>query len=353
MKVLQIISSSKQSGAEVHFLNLSQALGARHEVVTVCPPGGWVTSQLKAQGQHPVELKLDPFNGSFRQLRQLCRREKIQVIHSHLTRATLYSALVGWRLGIPVVSTVHVQTHDLTFSKLMPRGKNRIVCVSKWVEDSLNVPKKYLRTVHNGTDLECLGIPAQSNLRAEHGIPNEAICAGILAKIGEFKGHYLLAEALPRVLEKCPNFYLFFAGTEHEPGAWDKALSLVADQEAKKHLIWVGSLDKVGDFLSQLDFTVLPSQYEACSMAIIESMACGVPVIATRAGGNPELISDLVDGMLTERNIEDLAAKITKMTCDNEFRKGLGKQAKRKAQAQFTLQRLSEDLEKIYQEVVG
>src|ERR1051325_1704199 len=110
MNILQIVSSTRTSGAEKQLLLLSESLRLRgHDVTAVCPHGGWLPARLKDTGIPVVEL---PMRGrlaatSIVRISQIARRQQIDVMHVHLTRATYMGYFAGFFSRVPVISTVH------------------------------------------------------------------------------------------------------------------------------------------------------------------------------------------------------------------------------------------------------
>src|SRR6266496_1566650 len=115
MNILQVISSSRTSGAEKHLVVLSEWLRRRgHEVTAVCPAGGWLPDQLRGAGIPAIELPMHgaKSSGSILALRRVIRERKVDVVHTHLTRATYMGYFAGTLAHVPVISTVHVLTRD-------------------------------------------------------------------------------------------------------------------------------------------------------------------------------------------------------------------------------------------------
>jgi glycosyltransferase involved in cell wall biosynthesis len=97
----------------------------------------------------------------------------------------------------------------------------------------------------------------------------------------------------------------------------------------------------------------LPSRYEACSMSIIEAMAMGKPVIATRAGGNPELIEHNVTGLLIERNPESLATALIEILSDTDKLQKMGAAAYKRARERFSASVMVDNIERLYTEILS
>src|SRR5438105_2699392 len=118
MNILQVVSSSRTSGAEKHVVLLSkwmQRLG--HNVLAACPPGGWLPAQLREAGIDTVEI---PMHGAkspkaIYALRRLASERRIDVMNTHLTRATYLGYAAGLMARVPVISTAHILSRDFSY----------------------------------------------------------------------------------------------------------------------------------------------------------------------------------------------------------------------------------------------
>ncbi len=158
MNILQIVSSSRTSGAEKHVIVLSERLKRRgHRVTALCPPGGWLPERLRAADVAVIERPMHggQFVPAVLSVTRSSRREHYDLIHTHLTCATYLGFMAGAMNRLPVVSSVHVLTHDLVYRRLLPRKRNRIVTVSDFVRDSLvkqGIAEQSVQTIYNGTE---------------------------------------------------------------------------------------------------------------------------------------------------------------------------------------------------------
>lgn len=362
MNILQIVSSSRISGAEKHVVVLTERLCKRgHNVFAICPPGDWVPDQLRAAGAQVFEhaLGFPQILLKAPSLKKLVRDCKIDLIHCHLTRATYLGCLLGSATKRPVISSVHIQTHDFVYRFLMPNPRNHTLTVSDWVKSgfvNMGLPEKQVHTIHNGTEFirddgSLCEVEGGDTVHAEFGLPPNAEIIGIFARVNEFKGHLILAKAMRRIVEARPNAYLLCAGPA-DP-AFQQTLSAIASADGVlDHIRFAGTRNDVPRLLKATTITALPSQYEACSMAIIESMAFGKPVVATRAGGNLELIRDLETGLLIERTEEATANGIISLLSDSEKRERMGAAAQKSVVERFSAKVMTDNIEALYQRIL-
>lgn len=365
MNILQIVSSSRTSGAEKHVIVLSERLQKRgHQVTALCPPGGWLPERLRAAGVAVVERPMHgkQFLPAVLSVTRSSRR--YDLIHTHLTCATYLGFMAGLLNRLPVVTSVHVLTHDLVYRRLFPRKRNRIVTVSDFVREALvtqGIPARGVQTIYNGTEfcadsMSSSDPPAHDDdvlpVRAELSLPPQAELVGLFARVDEFKGHPVLVEAMRRIVDARPNTYFVCVGAV-EPAMQKSLWERAAQDGVAERMRFTGVRDDVQRLLGAMDVVTLPSRYEMCSMSIIEAMAMGKPVVATRAGGNPELVADGQTGLLIERNPDALADALISLLSDSSRRAAMGTAARRRAESQFSANVMVERIESLYRELTA
>ncbi len=356
-------------------------------MLAVCPRGGWLPEQLRAAGipAHEMEMRGSKSLSAGFDLARIVREHGIDLIHAHLTRAT-YLGLVAARLARrPVVSSVHVRTHDVAYRYLFPPRQSQIITVSDFLRERLlqkGVSPSRVRTIYNGTDFcaEEASAPASGSgvtasegtqdpdwegeeiptdadgemlpVRAELSLPPDAELIGLFARVDEFKGHVILAQAIREVVNARPRAYFLCVGSveaKMQRLLWEMA---AADGVAER-LRFTGVRNDVQRLMTEMDVVTLPSRYEACSMSIIEAMALSKPVVATRAGGNPELVKDRETGLLIERNPHALAQGLIYVLEDAERKQRMGEAARCCAEARFSARVMVQQIESLYQEMVA
>jgi glycosyltransferase involved in cell wall biosynthesis len=287
------------------------------------------------------------------------RENHVDVIHSHLTCATYHGVLCGRLTRLPVVSSVHIQTHDFVYRWLLPRRDNRIITVSEFVKDGLlkqGVPEKRIRTIYNGTEFCGPSPRADASevlpVRAELNVPPDAELVGLFGHVQEFKGHHILVQAARDVVARRPRAYFVCVGPV-EPEMQRTLWEMAAEDDMADRFRFTGLRNDVQRLMAAMDVVTLPSRHEACSMAIIEAMAMGKPVVATRAGGNPELIEDEETGLLIERNPQALANALQSILSDADRRHRMGDAARDRASSRFSARVMAQNVESLYEDMLG
>ncbi|MBC7525981.1 MAG: glycosyltransferase family 4 protein [Chthonomonadaceae bacterium] len=367
MNILQIVSSSRISGAEKHVVVLSERLLKRgHSITALCPPGGWLPDQLRGVGVEVVESGMHGVHvgPATMRLSRLMRERKIDLIHSHLTCATYYGYLLSRLTQRPAVSSVHVRSRDLVYRRLFPQRNNHIITVSEWVREAFierGVSADHVHTIYNGTDFlneerenseKPSSMEEELPIRAEFSLPPQAELIGIFARVDEFKGHPILMEAMGKIVAQRPNAFLICVGSV-EPAVQKSLWELASQAGVADRIRFTGVRNDVKRIMAETDVVTLPSRYEACSMAIIEAMAMGKPVIATRAGGNPELIEDGKTGLLIERDPASLAHAVTSLLANRELKERIGNAARERAIEQFSARTMVDNIESLYGKILS
>lgn len=357
LRIIQVVSSSATSGAERHVLSLSRLLRQRgHEVEVVCPPEGWLAEDLTQSG---IQVRSSEMKGSgwFRTTGYLLRRireGKVDVVHSHLTRATYFGALSGLLTGVPAVATVHIANHDQIY-KRMARGKNRLVAVSNYVRGMLHgrgIPDRYIDTVYNGTDFVDFEPSSPDGVREEFGIPHGHHIVGLLGRVCVEKGHLLMVEAMGDVLKQFPNAHLMFVGRV-EPQFEPELQEAISAAGIRDRLVLTGVRHDVPRLLDSFSFSSMPSHKETFGIAAIEAMARGKAVVASRIGGLPEVVRHGQTGLLVDLRPEELSEAVGYLLENEAERRAMGVEGRRIVEEKFTLGHMVDRLENVYYRAAG
>jgi glycosyltransferase involved in cell wall biosynthesis len=168
-----------------------------------------------------------------------------------------------------------------------------------------------------------------------------------LGLIGKKKGVFDLVRAVPIVRKQVPQARFFLAGDGDIDAVRDLALSLGVSEAV--HLPgWVAGRDKDA-LLASADVLVLPSHFEGLGLCILEAMAYGVPVIATRVGGIPDVVEDGVTGLLVEPgDVERLADRLVALLLDAELRQRVRVAAFKRVRERYSVEAVFEAIRQCY-----
>jgi glycosyltransferase involved in cell wall biosynthesis len=196
-----------------------------------------------------------------------------------------------------------------------------------------HVPPGRVAVVRNG-HTSFGGRVADPGLRVRLGIPADARVLGLVANRRPLKRQEDLVEALGRLVPAHPDLHALFVGE----GEFAPHLARAEELGVRDHVhVDVAKGRPVSDWLLHLHAGVLCSETEGLSNALLEYMACGLPVVATRVGGNPELVRDGVDGLLyAPGDVGGLVAALEALLADPARARRMGDAARRRASEAFT-----------------
>ncbi len=352
MNIIHVISTTRTSGT-TSVVVLAEWLRKRgHNILVVCPPGGWLPGIIKAADIPLIEVPMHgskSFSAIF-ELNRIVRNFKADIIHAHLSRATYISHFAGLLSHTPVVSSIHVMHRDIAY-RLLPNKRHWFVGVSDCIRNAImshGVPSAYAHTVYNGTDFlgQTFSTSGES-VRHEFCMPEDAEIVGLVGNVNSFKGHPVVIEAAASVLEHRPHAYFLFVG-KYEPSDYEMLVHMADRAGVVDHIRFTSVRSDVKRLISQMDVVTLPSKFEACSMAIIEAMAMGKPVVASRVGGNPELVEHEKSGLLIQRSPEELSGALISLLSNPELCQKMGTAGKSRAEKIFSAAATAENMEKLY-----
>lgn len=287
-------------------------------------------------------------------LRTHLRRNHIAIAHAFDFYTNLALIPVARFSGVPVVLGSQRQLGDLLSSAqshaqlALFHFCDRVICnshaaASRLVEHGL--PAKRVTVIGNG-------LPPQAFAPAEPLLPQfpGVLRIGMLARMNTpAKNHSLFLQAAARIASRFPQLEFVLVG--------DGPLRLNLEIEAEKlglnkRVIFLGDRRDIPAVLASLDVSVLPSESESLSNAILESMAAGVPVIASEVGGNPELLTAGRGALVKPRSCEALAAAMETALSDAGWRETASEKAKKFANQNFTTANMCRKHEELYQELL-
>lgn len=310
LTILHTEASLGFGGQERRILREMEGLdSARFRGLLLCQPGsrlGCVTEERKIP---TIWLKMrssfDPV--AFFQILRLIKREHVDIIHAHSSRDAWLTGAAGKLRGVPVFRTRHLLT-PIGGRYVYTHLTDRVITVSEGVRQyliSAGVPADQIIAVPTGIDLKRFD-PARPDLvdmRARFHLSRDAYVIGLVAVLRKAKGHRFLLQAVKRLAPEFPQLKLLIAGT----GPQERNIeNLIKELGLGEQVLMLGQQDDIPSLLKALDVFVLPAQEEALGTALIEATAMGVPVIATRIGGIPEVLGEA--GLLFES--EDVDALV-------------------------------------------
>jgi L-malate glycosyltransferase len=372
IKVLHLIKSLGRGGAE-KLIPQTVALHDRERYEFYCiyffHQEDYIMEELEEVGIH---LFLFPSSnlGLFRQIskvKEFVIEQQIDIIHAHLPWAGILSRLVGRKLNIPIVYTEH-NTWDrynmISYwgNRMTFKQQDAAIAVSHEVAlsmqlnsmfDPLRVPGRLqLFAIPNGVNVrefnrdKGLG----KRVREELGIPESAFVIGKVAVFRSQKRIWLWVEQALEILKAAPDTHFMLVGD----GDWRPKIITQIEASGKKELFhWVGVQREVVPYLSAMDLYMSSSEFEGLPIAMLEAMACEVPVVATRAGGIGEVVSHGIEGFLCEvGDYQQLAPLALQFIQDRELHEQFSQAARKRVEDHFSMRRMVREIEGVYERVL-
>ncbi len=357
MKILQVLPVFILGGVETMCENLSVELKkAGHEVrvLSLFTQHTPISDRLEEKG---IEIRyLDKKKGFdravFGRVKNELRSFQPDVVHTHIYTAK-YAQPAASRLGVPaLVHTVcTVAEHefgrpDRMVNKYLYRHKGVIPValsdeIQKSVAELYSLNADDIPIVLNGVPLE--------NCRPVAAYPEKAVRFLHIGRFSPEKNHALLIRAFAKLHEKLPDARLDLYG---EGALLGECKALAAELQANDYIRFCGTLPSLYDVMHEADVFLLPSVYEGVPMTLIEAMGTGLPCIASRVGGIPDMITDGVNGLLIEPTEEALEAAMLHLAGDKALRQRLGEAAGLRSEA-FSAKLMAEKYIEIYKKALA
>jgi len=340
LTILHLTHQGDGAGSTVSIAALAAAQrAAGHRVLVGCRPESLLAATAQAAGLEVVPLRFDGLARAARAIARLASDAGVQVVNSHGSRdrAACRLARLAGRLPAACVMTRRQMPRSLPLSVLLNGFvADRTIAVSRSVARALvrrGAPPWRVSVVPNGVDLDRIDrdVPgaAIETARALAGWRPWRPTVGVVARR---KDHEVLLRALP-LLER--PISLVLVGVAPDP-----ELAALAAAAPRHELRCVPFRPDVLPFYRLLDVAVLPSRSEGLSQALLEAMALGIPVVASRAGGNADLVTHGEDGWLVApRDSTGFAHALSRLLGDSELRRRLGQRARQTARIRFSLPR--------------
>lgn len=390
LKILIVITRLVRGGAQRQALSLVEGLSAKgHSVTLACGPQtgpeGDLFDETRAKGIETVIIKRMVRNESpardalaFGALFNLIESRKFDVVHTHTSKAGILGRFAARMAGVrAVVHTTH--GHIFASGSAIPGVSGRGMMTKVFLAAE-KVAAGLCDSVTTLTEIERLELismgvaPARKVVAVPDGIDFEryagyrldpadkaallgrfGFAAGddVICSVGRLtteKGHDVLVEAMGGILRAHPKARLIIVGD----GPERKALGSAASKIGGKAIGFAGLIEDVRPYLSSSKVFVLPSRYEGFGLAAAEAMAAGTPVVASRAGGVPELVQDGRTGLLFEPgDAEGLARAVSEILQNPDKASKMVISAAKEVEERYSLQAMVANFERLYLRLCG
>jgi sugar transferase (PEP-CTERM/EpsH1 system associated) len=315
------------------------SLGPRGALADEIEALGWPVAALEApSGLRP---------GLIVQLARAFRRGRPEVVHTHDQRALFYAGPAARLARVPMIvhtrhgRDIHATRRQAALFRQLAKLVDRFVCVSEEVAQlsrAQGIAGSRLRTIHNGIDLSRFGFKG----------PDPAGPVVTVARLSPEKDVANLVRATAMAVERVLGLRVAIAGG----GPCRRDLErFAAGLGLGDRIAFLGEVRDVPPVLARARMFVLPSRSEGIPLTVLEAMACGLPVVATRVGGLPEVVDEGVTGLLVpSADPAALADAMARIWNDPERRERMGRAGRRRAEDRFDVRRMVAQYELLYRE---
>ncbi len=359
MKVLHVEAGRYLYGGAQQVVWLNEGLARRGvENVLVCPAGADIATAVVGSARvHAIKMTGDLDLGLVPRLMRILKAEKPDLVHIHSRRgADIYGGLAARIAGIPAILSRRVDNKE---SQVLSPFKyalyGRVIVISKAIGSvlvSCGVDASKIETVRSAVNADAYSTEVEKDwFETEFSLPDNAKTLGVIAQLIPRKGHKYLFNILPHLLEAHPQLQVLIFG--QGPLATELR-SRVSQPAFEGRVKMAGFRDDLHRVFPNLYAVVHPAEREGLGVALLQASASGVPVVAARAGGIPEIILDDVNGITFDVADEaGLYRALDTLLANQELRDTLGEGGSHLARTEFSVDAMVEGNLAVYQSILG
>ncbi|AKJ30538.1 glycosyltransferase [Caldimonas brevitalea] len=341
--VLQIVGNAIVGGMETYVFRLIERLPPeRFRVTVLCPWESQVSEQLRQLGVEVLVVPMpdDPPWASIQTTSAIIKSHAVDVLHAHLPNAHLLGALAGRLTQTPVLTTIHsrqlaicdVEAHRLAGTHLS------VICQYTYFQAlTLGVTAAQLHVIPNGVDTDIFK-PAkvrEGPLRCRLGIAAETPLVGFIGRLSWEKGPESFLRAALIAHHQRPDLHFVLVG---DGPMQSQCRTFIENFGMGAYAHLAGLQVDMPAVYPELDLVVSTSHSEAMPLALMEAMACGLPIVATRVGGVPEMVQHGLTGALhNPGDFDGIGAQIARLLNQPDTLAAMGQRARQRAESQFSL----------------
>ena len=373
-RIAHVITRLELGGAQQNTLYCCQHHDRKkYEVVLVAGEGGLLDSKARVQSpgttvhlvpwlKHPVR-PLQDLIALFR-LASLLKREKIQLVHTHSSKAGILGRWAAGMVGVPVVvHTVHgwgfhprqaapVRWLYQALERLCAPKTDRLIAVSDenrqyGLSNSIGHAEQY-RVIHSGIEAKDFKVSGARvlEIRRQMGVGKRPVVL-VLSNFKKQKSPFDVVEVMARLKAKVPNAILVWAGDGPLRPAVEREIAQRGLGGSFKILGWATD---VAALLAASDCLLLTSLYEGLPRVVLQAMAAGKPVVATRVSGTPEAVTPGVTGFLREPgDAEGMAQDLARILMNPGLARRLGANGRKGLRGSFQIREMLRQIEQLYE----
>jgi glycosyltransferase involved in cell wall biosynthesis len=355
---------SWRGGQNQVLLTVNGLREAGHRAALVAHPDGELRRRVE-EGLEliPIASRSEMDLAAAWRLTRVLKRLEPDVIHAHDPHGVAMAALAlsmgaaartGGSPALVAARRVDFHIKDNSFSRWKYRQVDCFITASEAIRQMLigdGIPTNRTITVHEGIDLQHVNAAPPVNVHETFFLPHHAPVVGNVAALVPHKGQRYLVDAAHLVVQEVPDARFIILG---EGELRDHLERQVHEHHLEKHVLLPGFRTDVLGCLKSFDLFVMSSVTEGLGTSLLDAMACARPIVASRAGGIPEVVDDEVTGLLVPpRDPRALARAIVTLLSDPDLRLRLGQAGLQRVRRHFTVERMVAGTLAVYQRLAG
>ncbi len=367
IKILECIRQGQIGGGESHLLSLIENMDRSHfEPVVLSFTDGTMIDRLNKMGiESHVIPSTKPFDiTTWKKVKHLLAQD-IRLVHAHGTRAGTNILWAAKQLSLPIIYTIHGWSFHQDQHPLVRRlcilgekylvsnsDLNISVSASNQQTGKQFIPSFKSVVVNNGIDHNKFNpLNSFTDIRQELGISKETILVLFIARFTAHKQPLALIKAFMKAYPYNPKMHLLMAGDGDQKAA---ASVLIKELHAEKQITLLPFRLDVPDLLAAADIFVLPSLWEGLPIGLLEAMAMGKTVIASKVDGTIEIVNHGVNGLLVDTHylVENLCTALVELSKDPAKRKWFSTNAIATVNSKYNAADMTKSIEDLYEQVL-
>lgn len=362
VKVLHLTYDMRIGGTEMVIKNLiegSQLKALQHQIFCIETPLGPWGQELKSKGINIAQYTRSP--GFDKKLiwaiRNYIKQHNIDVLHCHQYTPWVYGCIAAMFTSTKVIFTEHGRFYPdfgtwkrKLVNPILCRFSSQITAISKATKEALikyeNIPEQKIEVIYNGIEPLTIDEYEVAELKTRFNITKETQVLGTVARLDSIKNHKMMLNAFAQVLKGNPKTVLIIVGDGEERSNIERQIKSLGIQEK---VILPGYDPKPAKYLGLMDIYLLSSFSEGTSMTLLEAMSIGKPCVVTNAGGNPEIIIDTENGLVTANDDAQAFCEAILFCMSNaSATQSMQQQAKIKFAEKFSVSQMTSSYLKLY-----
>lgn len=359
LRVLHVEAGRHLYGGAQQVFYIMQALDPKRVTsFLACPHGSDIAAEARDIATVlPIKMAGDLDFAMVGRLTQLIRQHDIDLVHVHSRRgADLFGLWAAKRAGVPAVVSRRVDNAEPGwFARWKYHSYSHVVTISEGIRQVLlqqGVRPEHVTTIRSAVDTDKFQPDAEAGhrLRQEFGIAEQHLVIGVIAQLIERKGHRILLQALPEILQQVPNLKVVFFGKGPEH---DKLNEQISELGLTDTVQLAGFRTDMDAMLPGLDLVVHPAFMEGLGVSLLQASCCAVPVVAGRAGGIPEAVRTGINGTLVEPgDVRGLRDAVLALLQDDKLRQQVGQQGRQLMLDEFSIQAMANANAALYERLL-